>query len=78
MKQLFLTPIEVGLILNCDAQCFRSQARCNPEKLGFPVTVIGRKVRIPVEPFLAYWGMNETEMQERLQKGRERQRGHEE
>lgn len=51
-----LTPAQVAPILGCDPQCIRVTAREAPEKLGFPVTVMGTRVRIPRLPFLRFLG----------------------
>ena len=48
----FLTPAQVAEILNCSAHGVRIWARQRPEQLGFPVCVIGRRVRIPRLGFL--------------------------
>ncbi len=48
-----LTPAEAASVLGVSPQLLRIQARQQPERLGFPVTVIGRSVLIPREPFLA-------------------------
>ena len=48
-----LTPAEAASVLGVSPQLLRIQARQQPERLGFPVTVIGRRVLIPREPFLA-------------------------
>ena len=55
-NKLYLTPSDVASILHCDPQCIRAQAQADPVKLGFPVIVIGTRVRIPRIPFLMYLG----------------------
>lgn len=72
MKSWFLSIADVALVLQSDAQCLRSQARSNPELLGFPVTIIGRRVRIPRIPFLAYVGMTQEDLEERLTEARQK------
>lgn len=47
-----LTPAEAAAVLGVSPQLLRIQARQQPEKLGFPVTVIGRRVLIPRLAFL--------------------------
>lgn len=56
-EKLFLTPAEVARVLNCDPQAVRIMARTKPERLGFPVTVVGTRTRIPRVPFLRYLGV---------------------
>lgn len=51
-----LTPAEVAEVLGCDPQDVRVQARTAPEKLGFPVCVIGTRTKIPRVPFLRFMG----------------------
>lgn len=50
----FLTAEEVSEILDASPQGIRSQAQDDPAKLGFPVIVTGRRVRIPRLGFLHY------------------------
>lgn len=50
----FITPAQAAEVLRCDVQHLRIQARTAPEALGFPVCVIGSRVRIPRIPFLRY------------------------
>ena len=50
----YLTPVEVAAVLNCDPHSIRTQAHRDPSRLGYPVIVIGRRVRIPRIPFLRY------------------------
>lgn len=53
-KADFLTPNDVAGVLGCAPQCIRQEARKNPKALGFPVTVIGTRTRIPRIPFIQY------------------------
>ena len=55
-KKVFLSPSDIAPMLRCDAQCIRKQAQQNPAKLGFPIVVMGSRIRIPRIPFLRYWG----------------------
>lgn len=48
----YLVPAEVAQILGCDAQDIRVAARQHPERLGFNVSVIGTRVKIPRLGFL--------------------------
>lgn len=52
-----LTANDVAPVLRCDPQCIRIMARENPLLLGFPVTVTGRRTKIPRLPFLRYMGV---------------------
>ena len=54
--QVFVSPGDVAEILRCDPQCIRTQAHKDPSKLGYPLIVIGTKIRIPRIPFLRYMG----------------------
>lgn len=50
----YLTPTEAAKILECNPQHLRIQAHLYPERLGFPVSIIGRRVKIPKKPFIAF------------------------
>lgn len=52
----FLLAVDIAGILGCDAHAIRIAAHNSPEHLGFPVTVMGTRVRIPRLPFLAWLG----------------------
>ena len=49
-----LTPADVAEVLCCDAQTVRVAARLKPELLGFPVCVIGHRVKVPTKPFIEF------------------------
>lgn len=51
-----LLPTDVAAVLQCDPQYVRITARDRPEALGFPVTIVGKRVKIPRVPFLRYMG----------------------
>lgn len=53
-RALWLTADEIAPILGCKAHSIRVQAHADPHKLGFPVVVTGRRVRIPRARFLEY------------------------
>lgn len=53
--QPILRPQDVAEVLQCNPQGIRDAAHNHPEWLGFPVVCIGNRVKIPREPFLAYW-----------------------
>lgn len=52
-NKIYMLASEAAKILRRDPQAIRSQAQKDPAKLGFPVCVIGRRVRIPREAFWA-------------------------
>jgi len=49
-----LTIMDVRDFLDCDANAFRNQAHNDPSKLGFPVIVIGSRVKIPKAAFINF------------------------
>ena len=51
-----LTCEDVAKALHVAPQKLRVQARQRPQTLPFPVMVIGARVHIPREPFLAVFG----------------------
>lgn len=52
--KLFLLPTDVAQVLGCHPHQIRLAARDDPDGLGFPVTVIGSRTRIPRLPFIQY------------------------
>lgn len=52
--ELMLTPAEVAEALHLDPNSLRAQAQHKPELLGFPVIVVGSRVKIPRVPFLKF------------------------
>ena len=54
--KLFLIPSDVAPVLGCDPQNIRVAAQSRPELLGFPVSVVGNRVKIPRSPFLRFVG----------------------
>lgn len=46
---------EVAPILGTDPHSIRVAAKVAPGRLGFPVCIIGTRVRIPKKPFIQYW-----------------------
>ena len=62
---LYYTPEEAEQLLRQygarvpTAEAIRVQAQRCPANLGFPVTVIGTRVYIPVRAFNAYWGIED-------------------
>lgn len=53
----FFTPQDVAFVLRSDPQTIRVCAKQRPELLGFPVILMGRRVKIPRIPFLRYMGI---------------------
>lgn len=49
-----LTIMDIRDYLDCDANAFRLQAHKDPSKIGFPVIVIGSRVKIPKIPFIKF------------------------
>lgn len=47
-----LLPAEVAAVLGCDQFNFTLQARADAGKLGFPVCIIGKRVRTPRRAFI--------------------------
>ena len=56
----FLLPREVAEIMGCDPQDIRVTARERPDLLGFPVCVVGSRVKVPKRAFVK-WMLGETE-----------------
>lgn len=54
--KLMLTPSDISEVLECHPQSIRQQAKADPSKFGFPVIVMGTRVRIPKVPFLQFMG----------------------
>lgn len=50
----YLIPREIAPILGCDAQDIRVAARQCPERLGFNVSLIGSRVKIPRRAFISW------------------------
>lgn len=49
-----LTPEQVASVLEMNAHTIRVQAGQDPDAFGFPVMVVGTRVKIPKQPFLLY------------------------
>ena len=50
----YLTPAQVAEVLGADPQDIRLAARMHPERLGFNVSVIGTRTKIPRLGFLRW------------------------
>lgn len=48
----YLIPREIAPILGCDPQDVRVAAKQCPERLGFNVSVVGSRVKIPRRAFI--------------------------
>lgn len=54
MDKPVLTPAQVASAIGGDAHTIRVTARQRPDLLGFPVIVVGNRVKIPRIPFLRF------------------------
>ena len=54
MEKDFLVPTEVAPLLGCGSYNINIQAKNNPASLGFPVIMIGKRVKIPRLAFIAF------------------------
>ena len=59
MDKPYLIPKDVAPLLGCDPYTINVCAKQCPERLGFPVILMGSRVRIPREGFIRFW-MGET------------------
>lgn len=57
----FLIPREIAPILGTDPHSIRIWARQRPEGLGFPVCVVGSRVKVPRRAFIR-WLEGKTEV----------------
>ena len=55
-NDIWVTPQAVAPVLGCDPNVLRRQAQADQSKLGFSVSVIGTRVKIPLKPFLRWLG----------------------
>lgn len=54
LDKTMLIPTDVAGYLGCEAYSINRAARDAPGLLGFPITVMGTRVRIPKEGFLRW------------------------
>lgn len=54
LPQEILTCSDIAGVLKADPYSIHKQATTNPEWLGFPVVVMGNRVKIPKQPFLSF------------------------
>lgn len=52
----WLTADQIAPVMECDPNSIRRQAQTDPAKLGFPVTVIGARVKVNRMGFLKFLG----------------------
>lgn len=50
----FLNSADIAPLIGCDPYALTIAAREQPELLGFPATVIGKRVRFPRRAFLRF------------------------
>lgn len=50
----FLLASDIAEYIGANPNFIRAQAHKDPSKLGFPVVVIGSRVKIPKAPFVRY------------------------
>lgn len=60
MDKPFLLAADVAEFLKMKPQNIRCQAHADPSKLGFPVIVVGTRVRIPKDAFIKFLKGNLT------------------
>ena len=54
-----LSPADVAPVLGCNPYAINVAAKCDPARLGFPVCMIGNRVKIPRRAFLRWAGYEE-------------------
>ena len=55
-----LTPADVAPVLGCHPYAINVAAKEDPARLGFPVCLIGNRVKIPRRAFLRWVGYEEV------------------
>lgn len=50
----YLTPAQVAEVLGCDPQDVRVAAKVHPERLGFNVSIVGSRIKIPRLAFIRW------------------------
>ena len=55
-----LTPADVAPVLGCHPYAINVAAKEDPARLGFPVCLIGNRVKIPRRAFLRWVGYEEA------------------
>ncbi|MBQ8617687.1 MAG: hypothetical protein IJ418_09245 [Clostridia bacterium] len=54
MDKPMITPAEAAQVLGCNPHDIRVKAKLQPDLLGFPVTVVGTRTKIPRIPFIRH------------------------
>jgi len=54
IEKEFLTVTEVAEVLGCDPQTIRVQAHRDRFKLGFPIIILGCRIKIPRVAFIKF------------------------
>ena len=60
----FLFPEDIAEVLGCKPYSINLQAKDDPTKLGFAVTLIGTRVRIPRDAFIHWMQYGNSPVQE--------------
>ena len=60
MTKDFLTPDDVGAVMGATPQLIREIAKDNPEQLGFKVSRIGNRTKIPRLAFIEWMTKGES------------------
>ena len=60
-RKEMLSPADVAPVLGCHPYTINVMARADPARLGFPVCMIGNRVKIPRRAFLRWAGYEEGE-----------------
>ena len=55
-----LSPADVAQVLGCNPYAINVAAKEDPARLGFPVCMIGNRVKIPRRAFLRWVGYEEV------------------
>ena len=55
MTDPFITPAQAATVMKCTPHALRVAAHNCPDLLGFPVCVVGSRVKIPRIPFVEFW-----------------------
>lgn len=53
-EETTITPRQAAYILGCDPDTLRKQIAVQPAALGFPISKVGARTRIPREPFIRF------------------------
>lgn len=59
----FLIPGDIADVFGAHQQTINIQAKQDPDKLGFPVSVMGNRVKIPRLGFLHWWDYGRSVVQ---------------